>query len=107
MRAARRSGLRVVEVDPAQVSLAVELRQRIEECASCRRVSREHDGDIVGEIPALRSFRGQLDTDLSCANHQNPAVLISRFGARVSIHHRRPEPAWCETGSRQLCRLTG
>src|SRR5271166_7194053 len=47
-------------VDPAWVGLAVELRQRIEECAR-RRVGRERRGDIVGQIAALRTFRGQLD----------------------------------------------
>ena len=36
-------------VDPAKVGLAVELRQRIEECGR-RRVSRERRGNIVGEI---------------------------------------------------------
>ena len=50
-------------INPAQVSLAVKLRQCIEERGR-RRVSRERRTDIVGKITALRTFRGQLDSHL-------------------------------------------
>jgi alpha-1,2-mannosyltransferase len=44
-------------VDPAEVGLAVELRQRVPERRGLR-IGLKRGGDVVGEIPALRSFRG-------------------------------------------------
>ena len=58
MRAARTSG-QGGRIDPAEIRLAIELRQRIEECGR-RRVGLERRGDIVGQIAALRTFRGQF-----------------------------------------------
>jgi hypothetical protein len=62
-------------VDPAQVSLAVELRQRIEECAR-RRMGRERGPS--GASSTLTSSPIAI------------AMLASRFGARISTH---PWPA--------------
>jgi hypothetical protein len=74
------------DVRGTAVGLAVELRQRIEECAR-RRVGRKRRGDIVGEIAALRTFRAS--STVTSSPIAIP-VLSRRFGARMSTH---PLPA--------------
>ncbi|MFZ0082421.1 MAG: hypothetical protein WAL13_25240 [Trebonia sp.] len=47
-------------VDPAEISLEIELRQRVPERRGGR-VGRQRSGSVLGEIAALRAFRVQLD----------------------------------------------
>ena len=77
-------------INPAQISLAVNLRERIEECAR-RRVSRERRSDIVGEIAALRTFRGQLDGHLIADRDSNADQALRGQGQHPSAV-RRHEP---------------
>ena len=69
-------------VDPAQVGLAVELRQRIEECAR-RRVGRE-----AAAISSARSPRcGPSGANSTVTSSPMAIPMLSRrFGARVSTH---------------------
>ena len=90
-------------INPAQVSLAVKLCQRIEECAR-RRVSRERRGDIVREITALRTFGGQLDSHLIA--DRNP-MLIRRFEARGSTHRRSAGTSLVRIRQPPIVPLTG
>ena len=82
-------------VDPAQVSLAVELRQRIEECAR-RRIGRERRGDIIGEITALRAFRGQLDAHLIADRDRHAGQPLRSHGQHPPLagrHEPGADPA--------------
>ena len=50
-------------IDPAQVGLAVKLRQRVEERRGGR-VGLERSGDVIGEVAALRAFRRQFNDQI-------------------------------------------
>jgi hypothetical protein len=79
-------------VDPAKVGLAVELRQRIEECA-CSRVSRERRGDIVSSTVTSSPIAIPMP--------------ISRFGARVSAHPRPVGTSLARNRQPPIVPLTG
>jgi hypothetical protein len=79
-------------IDPAQIRVAVELRQRAEERRRGR-ISRERSGDIIGQIAALRAFRRQLNDHIiadrdTCIAHPHRA-----HGEDPSAAARRNRPA--------------
>src|SRR5205823_9481449 len=71
-------------IDPAQIRLAVELRQRVEECRRSR-VLGQRRSDVVGQIAALRTLRRQLDDRLA-ADHDRRIAYPQRA-------HRESPPA--------------
>ena len=80
---------------PAEVGLAVELRERVEECAR-RRASLERCGDVVGKIAALRTFRGQLNDHVIAYRHAQAAQAVRSEGQHPSTagqHEPGADPA--------------
>jgi hypothetical protein len=79
-------------IDPAQVGLAVELRQGIEECARLG-AGRERRGDIVGKISALRTFRGQFNGHLAADRHTQSQQALRCQGQHPSaVGRQEPGP---------------
>jgi hypothetical protein len=74
-------------IDPAEIGPAVELREGIEECAR-RRAGRERRGDIVGEITALRAFRGQFNGHLVADRDAHAQQALRRQGQNPSAAGR-------------------
>jgi len=64
-------------VDPAEVGLAVELRQRVEERGSVR-VGLQRRGDVIGKIAALRTFRRQFNEHIVAGRGSNGTAIIPR-----------------------------
>ncbi len=96
---ARRADLRPAagRIDPAEVGLAVELRQRVEERRRGR-VSRERSGGVLSQIGALRTFRRQLDDHLIAGHdayiaHPRRAQGERPFAAARRKRHADPPAA--------------
>jgi hypothetical protein len=79
-------------IDPAEIGLAVELRQRVEERRSGG-VGFQRGGDVVSQIAALRAFRGQLDDYVVAGRDACIAHPHRRQGERPSAAVRRDLPA--------------
>jgi hypothetical protein len=81
-------------IDPAEIGLAVELRQSIEKGARCR-AGRERCGDIVGEITALRTFRGQFNGHVVADRDADAQHALRSQGQHPSTaggHEPCPDP---------------
>src|ERR1022692_1594901 len=79
-------------IDPAEVGLAVELCQRVEERARSR-VGRERGGDVAGKIVALRTFRCQLNGHVAADRDARIAQPHRAHRQRPSAGARRKRPA--------------
>src|ERR1039458_8100609 len=75
-------------IDPAEVGLAVELRERVEECA-CGRAGLERCGDVVGKIAASGAFRGQLNGHVIAYRHAYAAQTVRSQGQHPSAAGRQ------------------
>jgi hypothetical protein len=79
-------------IDPAQVGLAVELRQRAEERRGGR-AGLERSGDVIGKIAALRAFRRQLNDHIVAYCDTRIAQPRRAHAERPSAAARRNPPA--------------
>jgi hypothetical protein len=93
-------------VDPAEVGLAVELRQRVEERRSGR-VGLQRRGDVIGKIAALRAFRRQFDDHIIVGRDAGIAHPHRAHRERPSAAVPCNRPADLPAVDRSPCRMGG